>query len=259
MKVLRLIHALPRCGSTLLAAHLASMEHVALLSEVHPTLHLVGHPCDQSRDWHGLLNDEEAKVWKLILPFAEVIARLHDRASSSNQYLVVREWSYPDFKKPLPMTPTWRSSTACCCRNYFDVAKRISLVREPVDQWLSFQAFNNRCREDKRSNTDLHTFMRTYRAFAEMAATTEVIRFEDLTRSPETTLQRVCHLLDIPYTDVGDDWKTCTKVTGDPVLMRAHPTVEALPQKVIGHDVLVELSTSDDYLAACRLLHYLPR
>lgn len=264
MRALRLIHAMPRCGSTLLAAHLASMKHVTLLSEVHPTLPLVGHPCDQARDWHGLLDDEEAKEWKQRLSFAEIVVRLHDRAASANRHLVMREWSYPDFKKQHtsetpPTLPTWRSSIARCCDACFNSMSRISLVREPVDQWLSFQSFNDRCRKDKRSSLDLPIIMRSYRAFAEMAATTEIVRFEDLTRDPETTLRRVCLLLDVPYVDVKDAWKTCAKVTGDPEVMKSHPSVEVLPQKTVAPNVLNELRSCDDYLATCQLLQYPPR
>lgn len=259
MKTLRVLHAMPRSGSTLLSAMLTSLPDVVLLSEVHPTLPLVGHPCDQARDWHGLLTPCEAEAWKEKYCYGEILARLNDLALFRGKTLVVREWSYPDHKLPeeeTPLLPTWWSSTARHCNFYFDELQRMSLVREPVDQWLSFQKFNERCHDDEKSPTDLRSVMKSYRHFAEMAATTALVRFEDLTVAPKLFLQRVCSLLKVPYTDVGDAWKTCTKVTGDPATMISHPTVEVLPRKPVDPKTLARLRSCEDYLATCRLLHY---
>lgn len=260
MSTLRLLHAMPRCGSTLLSAHLASMPKIALLSEIHPS-HLVSHPCDQAHHWHRLITLSEAQAWKLEdPPLGELLTRIYARACHAELKLVVREWSYRDFRdwnEPNPLHPKWSSSLLRHCSSYFGQILRASLVREPVDQWLSFQKFNTRT--GGKNPTDLASFTRSLRHFAEMAVTGPLVRFEDLTRYPETTVRQVCALLDLPYADVGDAWRTCTKVTGDPATVRSYQSVEVLPQRPVDPETLAQLRDCEDYLTTCRLLGYPPR
>jgi hypothetical protein len=259
MRTLHLLHAMPRCGSTMLSMHLASMPDVVLLSEIHNS-HLVSHPCDQALHWHGLVSAAEASAWKREHSCAMTLAMLCDRAAEAGKKLVVREWSFGDFCRPelrSSLYPTWGSTIACDARAYFTKTLRASLVRDPVDQWLSFQKFNRRTK-GKRPD-DLASCMATYRAFAEMASTTTIFRFEELTQEPEATLRRICETLQVPYSNVGDAWKTCTKVTGDPELVKTYEKVEVLPPRPVDAATLAELRSCDDYLATCRMLGYPPR
>jgi hypothetical protein len=247
---------MPRCGSTVLSMHLASMPGVVLLSEVHPT-NFVSHPCDQACDWYNLLTPAESELWKKRHGCAEVLALLNERATDASKTLLVREWSYRDFKyadQPQPLLPTWTSSIARHCHHYVDEVLRVSLVREPVDQWLSFQELNTRT--GRIHPDDLASCMSSYRRFAEMATTTEVVKFEDFTCEPEETLKYVCSLLDLPYADVGDAWRTCSKVTGDPERVRSFQKVEVLPKKSVSPETLEALRQNQDYLETCQLLDY---
>jgi hypothetical protein len=240
----------------LISKCVARLPRVLLLSEINPradarTPRL--DPVVQARDWHGLLTVAEAADLVAGADFAGRIAVLRERVAERGQTLVLRDWSHLDFIGRPYAEPTFRLGLAEALADAFDLVQLFT-VRHPLDQWLSWKAYDG---DAARAPIALADFMRGCRAFAEATAGQAVLRYEDFVAAPDAAMQRLCAVFDLPF-DAGyaDRWHTYGTVTGDVAGTRGEGTIAPLPRRAHAPALGAELAANADYRATLALLGY---
>jgi protein O-GlcNAc transferase len=202
---LRILQNLARSGGTIISRCLASMDGVALLSEIHPTQRQVFSPTQQAREWYGLdvpyLED-----------FVESIRVLEEKFHARGQTLVIRTWNHVDF---MPcqwnrQSPTMRPALCDQLREAFDL-RRVAITREPGPMWESLTRF--------LADWDCcsyEAFLEGHRCFSKMANSVGRIEYETFCQTPHSAMLRMCRLLGLPYDATFiDKWQAYRNITGD--------------------------------------------
>lgn len=228
-----IVHALGRCGSTLLARCLGSMKGVMVIGEVHPLGLAHFDPLRQAREWYAMPPEQ-------VEGFVPKIQQIAAFAQQREMALVLRDWTYLDFVgKPYVESPSGRLMTAEVLAESFDL-RQVCLVRHPLYQ--------------RRNDVTLAAFLPAHRRFAEHAVTMGFVRYEDLTASPTQMLMGLCLELGIPF-DPGfiDRWHEYVNFTGH----HGGPNDIAPPlPREMSADVLTRAETSVDYQASLAMLNY---
>jgi protein O-GlcNAc transferase len=253
---LRLLHHLARSGGTLISRCLASMQGVALLSEIHPAgaaLYYPNYdPLDQAGRWYGLFDAAEAARIGRTRPerFAATIALIEERCRARGLALVIRDWSHLDF-----IGAPYRRETGNRLEIVAVLAPRFALrsfatVRHPIPQWLSLRRILS------GSDLSLERYLAGCRAFAERAVSMGFVRYEDFTHAPESALAQIADALNLTYdpTFIGR-WTEYRRITGD------MPTVEKAaiaPWKLrpLPPGLAERFASNEDYKRTIALLGY---
>jgi hypothetical protein len=198
---LRILHNLARVGGTVISRCLASMEGVALLSEVHPKIGgEFNDPARQARDWYSI---EPAAVE---VSFPDTIAELGHKFSQRRLKLVLRTWDHVDF---IPSShnylPTMRSTIVDALSDRFELI-RCAVVRNQFDQFASLERINER--------PSFLSMSCGVVAFEEMPCAK--VSYEAFCIEPERTLRSVCRILELDYDPSWETrWICYRNVTGD--------------------------------------------
>lgn len=202
---LRIVQNLARSGGTVICRCLASMEGIALLSEIHPTQRQVFSPTQQAREWYGL-------DVPYVEDFVEAVQLLEERFRARGRTLVIRTWNHVDF---MPCqwnqhAPAMRPQLCDQLRGAFDL-RRAAITRDPGPMWESLRRFV--------SDWDMCTheeFLEGHRRFSQMANSVGRIKYETFCRFPHSTMLRLCRQLGLPYdASFIDKWQAYRNVTGD--------------------------------------------
>jgi hypothetical protein len=246
---------LARSGGTLLSRCLGCMRGVVLLSEVHPLGVRIIDPAVQAARWHGLLSRAELPRWEAGRGrYDELVTQLEERAARRGKSLVLRDWSHLDFVGVPFAEPCFASRSSALLARRVEL-KRFAMVRHPADQWVSQQGLDL-----LRGRVEPELYLRGCRAFAELAAQTGFVRYEDFTREPEAELSRLCAGLGVPY-DSGwrDRYRGYANVTGDPeATSRMVGEIRPSRRREPAADMHERFGASEDYRKACELLGYEP-
>lgn len=212
----RLLLHLARTGGTLISRCLASMQGVALLSEVHPAgaaIHFPQYdPLDQARRWYGLVDEAECARLGRTLPerFAANIGLIEERSRARGLALVIRDWTHLDFVgAPFRRETTGRLETLDALAPHFDV-RCFATVRHPIPQWLSLRRILG------GADLSAERYLAGCRGFAEAVAAFGFVRYEDFAGDPAGHLARIAAALDLAF-DPGfaDRWSAYRNITGD--------------------------------------------
>lgn len=253
---LRLLHHLARSGGTLISRCLASMQGVALLSEIHPAgaaLYYPNYdPLDQAGRWYGLFDAAEAARIGRTRPerFAATIALIEERCRARGLALVIRDWSHLDFiGAPYRRETGGRLETVAALAPHFAL-RSFATVRHPIPQWLSLKRILG------GSELSLERYLAGCRSFAEQAITTGFVRYEDFTREPERIMAEIAAALDLAY-DPGfvDRWPSWRRITGDmPTVEKS--TIAPWQPRALPPGLASRFAASDDYQRTIALLGY---
>ena len=139
---------------------------------------------------------------------------------------MLRDWSHLDYTGVPYTRPSYRSLLAEQLQPSFTLV-RYSTVRHPMDQWLSVtqQPVFQRSLGPMR-------FLRGASRFAESAAQTGFMRFEDFTRDNDAALRQLCAGLELEF-DPGyrEKWGAYNRITGDVLPGRSRVgTIAPLPR-----------------------------
>lgn len=183
-----------------------------LLSEIHPRLAYFD-PLVQAHEWFGLLDAGELASLRsdTRTGYLDAIILIHERCTERNLKLVIRDWTHIDFTPgAYPVHPALRLSQIDVLATHFDI-RNIALTRNPVDSYLSLNRLS-----DYRGRLDVYTYLKGVRAYANCAAGTGFVRYEDLCRLPLACLEHICSRLDLHF-DAGFTGKFAayTTITGD--------------------------------------------
>lgn len=233
-----------------------------LLSEIHPAASHLFNPLIQAAGWHGLFTAGEMEDFKKLgsIKFADGIDMILRRAEERGGKLVLRDWAHLDYTGyPFITSPVYRPMLYEELKGRFDII-RVSIVRDPVDQWQSLAGLSVLQEALLKGDFNLAKFLAGYRKYAELCLQTGFIRYEDFSRYPEKVMHELCDRLQIGF-DPGfvDKWQGYTKIGGD-VRSRANAEtqIRVLPRRPVAPDLRDAFLASDDYRSAIRLLDYEP-
>lgn len=255
---IRIVHNLARSGGTIFARCLGCMDGVALLSEVHELGRDIADPATgfrpldpirQAREWYGLDVQRRATA-------AADVRAIADECADRGLALVVRTWDHADFVPSMfNREPPMRSTMAYHLGITHRLA-RLALVREPVGMWLSLSKHEAMRSDVAAGAFTPEVFLRSYRAFAEMAYMLPIVHYEDFCADPGAALADACEQLDLPF-DAGwaAKWHLYRNVTGDIANQGDRDRIETWPRDV-DEQLLGQFFENADYQAACRLLGY---
>jgi len=225
----RIVHQMARTGGTLICRCLGSMRNVVLLSEIHPLGVRMFDPLHQAHEWHGLLTAEDFARLRTGPPgFADAIVLIAERCADRGLTLVLRDWSHLDFTG-IPFTrPVYRSQLVEALRGRLQLL-RFSTVRHPLDQWLSLAQ-----KPVYRRRLGIAAFLEGAAAFAESAARTGFVRYEDFTVDSDAALRAICAALDVEFDpSYRDRWAQYERITGDVLPGRAGSDISTLPRRPV--------------------------
>ncbi len=249
---IRLLANLARAGGTLVGRCLGAMNNIVLLSEIHPLGTHIFNPAAQALDWYSLLTPEEANRQD---SFSDAIRLIEERCRASGRTLVIRDWAHLDYiGVPFLETPVYRNQLEASLDGQFDTLQ-YSLVRHPADQWLSTMRL-----AAVQGHLGLDAFLAGYRRFAEQAAITGFMRYEDFTREPLAQMKQLCRQLQLDF-DAGfiNTWQSNNHVTGDiSGLSRGSGLdgIRPLQRRPVDGKLLEKLLGNSDYTRAVELLGY---
>lgn len=210
--VLRILSNLARSGGTLVSRCIASMDGIALLSEIHPVGSLVSdiNILNQAMDWYQLFKSGELQPDR-DYTFAEIIRLIAREIEDKGLQLVIRDWAHLDFMAlPYIDRPYYRSRLVEQLEKDFDIIQ-FHLFRHPVPQWFSTDSV-----PIIHGKLSLEQYLEGYFHFACSCTDNGFVRYEDFSIQPEVQMQRICGHLHINY-DPGfiDKWSGYTKITGE--------------------------------------------
>jgi hypothetical protein len=254
-----ILHHMARSGGTLISKCLGSMEDIALLSEVHPfATSGQFNPLDQANNWLGIdvLGELAALGKGNEVTWLDAIEIIHRCVSTQGRKLVVRDWSHLDFTGVPWVQPTYQTTTAQLLGTKFDIHQAYS-VRHPIDQWLSLSKLGVIA-----GKLDVATYLKGYRAFAEVAVDDGFLRYEDFTAAPELGIQQLCEAMRLDY-DPGflSRWSSFTSITGDVSTegggrATGSDDITPLTRRRPEPELLAEFERSPDFQPSLALLGY---
>ena len=257
---LALMHNMARTGGTLVARCLGCMDNVALLSEIHPRGMDLIHPFYQAHEWHHLFTPEMVtELSGRPVEFLEAITIIYQCCEERGLSLLIRDWAHLDYiALPFLEAPVYTMSIVDALASEFTL-RRVANVRHPIAQWQSMSKLKI-YEGDIEKFVPLETYLKAYRKFAEDCQEIEVIRYEDFTAAPETTIQQISNELGLPYDNqFMTKWPAYTHYTGDQSFKKdPGKTAEILPARLpeVAADLLARFEQHDDYHQSLQLLGY---
>ncbi len=249
METIRILHTLARAGATLVCKCLGCMENTILLSEVHPLSYKVYNALFQARQWHNLLRPEDTAT-----DFVGAIGLIAKRCDEAGKKLIIRDWSHLDFiAVPFLEKATYQPIVAEMLAAFKII--HLSLVRNPIDQWLSTDSLA--VLHDKLS---LEEFLLGYAKFAEYSASAGFVRYEDFVAEPIEQTKIICEILHLDYDETFiQKWHNYRFITGD-IKQRSRggklDKIQYLPRLPISSELLDKFYQNNDYQRAIKLLNY---
>jgi hypothetical protein len=254
----RVLLHLARTGGTLISRCLASMNGVAVLSEIHPAGAAIHYPfydpLEQAMRWYRLIEPAEREQLGRTTPerFADAIALIRERAEARGLALVIRDWTQLDYLgAPFRRETAARSETIAALEDRFTI-RAFASVRHPIGQWLSLR------RIPGTAELTLETFLAGYRRFAEEAVRTGFVRYEDFTAEPETILREIAAALALSY-DPGfvDRWPDYRNMTGDtPAPGEGGTRIAPAKARALPPGLVERFASIDDFNTAIGMLGY---
>lgn len=252
--VIGILHNLARSGGTLVSRCIGSMCGVRLLSEIHPQGLQYFDPIKQAANWFGLIeqNDIQALITRQgKISFSDAIALIYSKCIEEGSCLVIRDWAYVDFiGMPFNPSPSGHHVLTRELGAEFRL-NEVSLVRHPVDQWLSLT------KDPKIAKVlTLKRYLKGYLRYAQCCQDHVFIRYEDFTRSPQNGMRQICDNLGIEYDrDFLNKWSSYLHITGDPGT-RDRDTITEVRRYSVPKKLSKQLRNNQEYEEVLHLLGF---
>jgi hypothetical protein len=237
------------------------MDHVVLLSELHPLAWSLFNPLKQASEWFDLLSAKDIAELKQegAVAYSKVIALIESRCAGRGSSLVLRDWAHLDYTGyPFVTHPGFRPLLYEELRDSFDII-RISTARDPVTQWQSLTQLDVMQSPLRSGAFGLGEYLTGYRKYAELCVETGFVRYEDLLERPDEVMRRLCGQLEIPFDpEFINKWHAYSTITGDINNPRSSNKIKMPPARPIDPDLREEFLAHEDYLRVCEMLGYSP-
>lgn len=253
---LRSLHHFACSGGTLIAKCIAALPNSIVVSEIDPLskmgVNVTGFaprfaPTDLILGLRHAAREVDEDI--LVEIFKSGINAAHAGLSKQGYNLVLRDHAHSHF-----------------CTNT-DAASRPSLheilaselplrsvvtVRHPLDSFLSLTA-NGWVNFEPAT---LDEYSRRYLAFLDRHAGVPVVLYEDFVRAPEEGLERLCSLLDLPFSPLALEFMPVIRMTGDSG--RSGGEISMRRRREVPQELAEIRSDSGDYRALCARFGYEP-
>jgi len=247
--VLRTVHHFACTGGTVISKCLASMPHVALLSEVNPLNRF-------SKDFepaHPLLMLErsyrELRLEEIEEEFLSQIGQAVKICASDGVDLVIRDHSHTDFcigDAPAALTPI------CDFLGRDYILLSAITVRHPLDSYLGLLAQGW---HTQLNPSTLDEYCRRYLRFLDRYEELPRMKYECFCQDPDGFLQGLCDVLDLDFSFGYRQRFGQVRLSGDSG-RRSNSEIALRSRRPIPEAVALELQTSDSYRRLLERLHY---
>lgn len=226
---------------------IGAMKGVRLFSEIHPEANHYEYlnVTDQAARWYGMGEKEDVVG---TISFIDGVKRTRELCEQQGDSMVLRDWASVDFiGRVLVTNPVYRFRLDEVLAAEFNL-RICSLVRHPLDQWLSSRRL--KVYADK---LDAREFFLGFRRYVE-AIGPDFVRYEDFTKDPERQMPRICGMLGVGY-DPGFRvrWHENENITGDNKNSsrgsqkdNAH-LIQTLPRRAVDPALQAEIEANADY------------
>ena len=242
---IRILHNLARSGGTIISRCLGSMDHICLLSEIHPLGRNNPHfsALHQYQEWYGDLIDID---WKEP-SFLQSIALIHQRCEANGNTLVLRDWAHIDFFGPPALRPPSYEFLLDKKLSPHYSLNHTAVVRHPLEMWRSFRKLPL----TKEHNITTEQYLSAYRQFLNAIEHFYIVRYEDFSQDPIASMQGISDALDIPFDEQFiERWYDNHAITGD-IYNNSRASVKkeivCFPLREIESEFISVATTNEDY------------
>lgn len=252
MEPVRTVHHFACTGGTLICKCIAAMPNTQVLSEVdplstlglNPQVHRFA-PTDMIQLLRQSTKGADPKV--LVELFLSNLEIIHTEAVKSGHRLVLRDHAHSHFC----------NGAAIAERPTFKVIVETRLpvlpvltVRHPIDSFISLQ-----------SNGWLHfepqtfdEYCRRYLAFLAAHTSVPIVKYEDFTERPQETMQHICGLLHLPFSEQFPELFGVFQMSGDSG--RSSEEIGMRPRQPHDEDSHRQMTSSRNFRRLQDLLDY---
>jgi hypothetical protein len=242
----------PACsGGTLISKAIAALSRVVLLSEIDPlsTMEVRSKPGFAPTDLLLGLRYSTRHVpdRTLVATFQGAIRAMHESLSLSGLRLVLRDHMHSHY---FTNTSLDRQSVYEMLHEVLPVRSLVS-VRHPLDCFIALEA-NGWCHFEPFT---LGEYCRRLESFLNRHSELPLVRYEDFTSDPSTTLEKICRVLELPFNSLALDLLGVIRLSGDSG--RSCHRIETRPRRYVSPKI-EEQRASAEYLSVCQRLGYTP-
>lgn len=250
MKIIVILN-FARSGGTILAQLLNTFDGAWVLSEINPQAGAT--PANdavkpelaiaqQAADWYGVRLKKGG--------FLESISDLANTAESQGKVLVIRDWSYQNFRKTKQNNyqPSYQLELLEGLRNKFDL-QIFAFVRDGIDVFLSVGG-------------DVRQFGRDYSAYVQslIAEGIEILKYEELVSKPQEFKSKISKLTGVEW-EINFNTYRASPATGNLQLGKVsrgirRKKLELLPRKRVSRLIIREIENCDALMKANQILGY---
>lgn len=241
-----------RSGGTLLSRIIGSSSDVIFASEINPNLgintnNITTDSCDALKDqmieWYGIQLKGNC--------FKEVVVNLEKYCSDHNKYLVIRDWTFLDFKRSMfnKEKPKYKFMILEELKNVSNI-NAFAFVRDAIDVCIS-------------SGREVTEFSKDYLKYVMEIDRQKlpVIKYEDLISAPENTIEHMIKALNLPFEITINDFHNNYKCTGDIQSKNKSrgfnsKTLKELPRIRVGRDLINRINNCHELIEANKILGY---
>jgi hypothetical protein len=250
----RSIHHAACSGGTLIVKCLAAMPNVVVLNEVDPLSRLGFNPDSPSfrpSDIIALVRagDRSVESPLLVRMFLESLGVVHGELGAQGRRLLLRDHCHGHFFTGERIED--RPGLLAVLKESFATLPLVT-VRDPVDSYISIgmQEWMH------FSPPTFDEYCRRYHAFLDEYEGVPVIRYEDFVREPMATAERICEILEIPFTPAFIDTFSWFRLSGDSG--RSGRRIAARPRRPLPDGLIESAGQSGSYAKLAERLGYEP-
>lgn len=250
----RLVHHFACAGGTVISKCLAAMPNTVLLSEIDPLSQQMikpdiveFQPTDLIRALRGSARGIGDGV--ILQTFLGALTGLRGALSGQYRHLVLRDHAHSQFC--LRIDPASRPSLGQIVSGALPVRQVVTL-RHPLDSFLSLDAAGWR----HFAPFTLEEYARRYTLFLDHYADVPRVTYEEFTRDPGPVLERICAVLDLPYSERAIERIGMIRLTGDSG--RKSDRIAPRPRRPVPAAIAAQRGDSPTYALLCDRLGYAP-
>jgi hypothetical protein len=245
---IRTIHHFACTGGTLICKQLAVLPNTRVLSEVDPLSEMPRAsfaPSDlilQLRSSGRSVDDD-----LLLNVFMAGLREIYEHSCATGGHLVLRDHAHSQF--------CW-GDNICQRDSFLEVVqsrfpvRSVVTIRHPLDSYLSLRQRNWL----SFAPQTLEEYSRRYMVFLDEYRGVDLFRYEDFVADPETEMQAICSVLELPFDPSFQDLFSLVHLSGDSG--RTGTIIKERPRRPVSEAVAQECQSSETYHILCARIGY---
>ncbi|MAO00553.1 hypothetical protein [uncultured Roseovarius sp.] len=253
---IRTLHHFACSGGTLIAKCIAALPGVVLLNEIDPLSQmrlaaLKRAPQFAPTDLFGalMLSQRQINPTAIAAGFREATQAIVADLAPKGQSLVIRDHSHSHFCTRIDHDA--RPSLYEILAEGRHPVMSLVTVRHPLDSFLSLHT-NGWLHF---SPPTLESYSQRYLAFLDRHADLDLVKYEDFVAAPESTLAKICQIIDLPYHASALELFSIIRLSGDSG--RKGRQIAERPRREVPDEINAQRG-EDRYRSLCARLGYEP-